>query len=784
MRDDHKRKWWTRGGRVVAAALGTFALVATVAFFARTRPVLGPVLRAELVEWAERRDVRLEVGAMRPQGLAAVRLRNVELGLARAGADVELHLDAVDLRPSLRELLAGRIAVGALRAANGEARLEFDRSAEDSPRAEAGSAAASAGASAGEAGTPAGASAGGAGGDLAVTIDEVDLRAGLPARLDVPPVHLEHAELSVDTSDGDFEIDGLEGFGRVDGGVSYSVTSTRPGRFRFQFDRPVAIGDASGTRLPLGIRFRGATACLECSPPRICLQGLGARRAGHRFESKEGCLQFGGEELRARSEHVEWFRRGEAAGIRVDSAGVRMRPSLLAGKFTVGATDVSGGRAVLEGRWDVREGLARATVEFSRFRVDAFWPLLGGRSAAEGGLLEGRVEADVDPGAGFVEVAGDLEIRDVAIRHRLVGDDPVELEPARVWLDLVSDLEWRHVNLVDTRVELGDAGPVELDGSLVDAGKGWAFEFGAEAERLQARRLREALPDRWSRPARGADLRGTLRGSMFAAGHTAYPESLRLEVDVGGDARVREESRPLDVTSLAASGPPAAGARGRRIPLSDWVAVGELPDVLLEVVLAAEDTRFYRHSGLDWRGIRRALVHDLREGRFERGGSTISQQVAKNLFFSHRRTFSRKIRELWATWRLESRLSKRRILELYLNLAEWGPGIRGLRSAAETYFGVAPEELDIRQMALLSAILPGPGTFGPLVRAGYLSTSRVEKVEHILNNLRFAGMITPEAYERIHGEVRRGRIGGLNLTVCRDDDASRAVPECPRPSNL
>src|SRR5262249_12142020 len=109
------------------------------------------------------------------------------------------------------------------------------------------------------------------------------------------------------------------------------------------------------------------------------------------------------------------------------------------------------------------------------------------------------------------------------------------------------------------------------------------------------------------------------------------------------------------------------------------------PDVV-RAFLAAEDTRFFRHNGFDLERIRLALISDLQAERFDRGASTISQQLVKNLFLSNERTLGRKFEETVLTWRLEQVIAKKRILELYLNLAEFGAGIYGLEEASQHYF--------------------------------------------------------------------------------------------------
>jgi len=125
-------------------------------------------------------------------------------------------------------------------------------------------------------------------------------------------------------------------------------------------------------------------------------------------------------------------------------------------------------------------------------------------------------------------------------------------------------------------------------------------------------------------------------------------------------------------------------------------------------VVAAEDARFVGHDGFDWEAIQKALERNERKGALIAGASTISQQLAKNLFLSGERSWARKGQEAVITAMLEAVMSKRRILEIYLNVAEWGEGVFGAEAAARHHFGISAAELNAEQAAWLAAILPSP----------------------------------------------------------------------------
>jgi monofunctional glycosyltransferase len=146
------------------------------------------------------------------------------------------------------------------------------------------------------------------------------------------------------------------------------------------------------------------------------------------------------------------------------------------------------------------------------------------------------------------------------------------------------------------------------------------------------------------------------------------------------------------------------GAQLRRT----WVSYDRISAQLKRAVVAAEDAKFLDHEGFDWEAIQKAMTKNEQRGKVVAGASTISQQVAKNLFLSGERSWLRKGQEAIITWMMERTLSKRRILELYLNIAEWGEGVFGAEAAARYHFGVPASALGPEQAAYLAAVLPSP----------------------------------------------------------------------------
>ena len=152
--------------------------------------------------------------------------------------------------------------------------------------------------------------------------------------------------------------------------------------------------------------------------------------------------------------------------------------------------------------------------------------------------------------------------------------------------------------------------------------------------------------------------------------------------------------------------------RVKQIQAQDsYTSFEELPDTYVDAVIAAEDHRFYDHNGIDLIAIGRAVVNDIKAMSFVEGGSTITQQLAKNLFFSQEKELTRKVAEVFMAFHLEANYSKEEILELYVNSIYFGNGCYDVASASRSYFGVEPEQMDENQCTLLAGIPNAPSVY-------------------------------------------------------------------------
>lgn len=196
---------------------------------------------------------------------------------------------------------------------------------------------------------------------------------------------------------------------------------------------------------------------------------------------------------------------------------------------------------------------------------------------------------------------------------------------------------------------------------------------------------------------------------------------------------------------------------------STWAPLSQISPYVTKAVIIAEDDKFWDHDGFDFEAMQKALEKDLKKKKFKAGGSTISQQLAKNLYLSPAKNPVRKIKEAILTWRIEKELSKKRIIELYLNVAEMGDGLFGVEAAARRYYGKSARHLTAREAATLAASLPNPRRFRPDGNSRY-AANRAEKIYQIM--------------------VRRGVVIEEFEDVMKDDGSKDIESEPPSESSV
>jgi len=219
----------------------------------------------------------------------------------------------------------------------------------------------------------------------------------------------------------------------------------------------------------------------------------------------------------------------------------------------------------------------------------------------------------------------------------------------------------------------------------------------------------------------------------------------------------------------------ARAARRPYQPLRIWVDLDRIAPRLVEATLLAEDAGFHGHRGFAWEEIRSAAADAWRRGRLGRGASTLTQQLAKNLFLGTERTLGRKLREAILTVKLERALPKRRILALYLNVAEWGPGLFGAEASARHWFGAGAGGLSTAQAAVLAAMLPAPRQVSLSPPPRWLQ----RRARRLLDRMQSASRIGADEHAHAAAELDRILAGASGEDEPPDEDPlpSEAAPD-------
>jgi monofunctional glycosyltransferase len=210
------------------------------------------------------------------------------------------------------------------------------------------------------------------------------------------------------------------------------------------------------------------------------------------------------------------------------------------------------------------------------------------------------------------------------------------------------------------------------------------------------------------------------------------------------DVTVLKTQYPL-VRYIGKKEPPVVVLQKSR-PAS-WVSLSEVSRVAVGAIIVSEDWAFYQHQGYDANQIKEAIKEDIEEGKFARGASTITQQVVKNVFLERDKNLWRKVKELYLAVRLEQTVGKRKILETYLNVAEWGEGIFGINAASRHYFSKHPSQLTAKEGAFLAMLLPSPKRYSQSFRRKELTSYAKSTIRSILGKMAQARYLTEEEKE-------------------------------------
>ena len=756
---------------MVVCCLGVLVVLASYGL--RTPVVLGQVVGPRISDHLEDREIELRVGSMSGVGFTGVRIYDVEFGVRRDSGAVEGAARYVDIYPDLRESLsARRPVIDTVIVSDGHVVIARGKEDETARRSGVGS------------------KEGRSQGVERWLSEEVTLHLrGMTASMKGVNEQARIDEATMVVGPKERRLVEVKGRGEAAG---VELNFERRGESIYVAIEPSALQKLLAD-LPVELSLEGFSVGFDeigaiTETERI--DGLALRLHGLELRSRHGsALMMRASESTLKGDEIaiRWSAEnarvvGDERGYDLTAVELAYRQDVSGFGFQTEVHDGEGGRVEVEGQWHLPTSLVGLNVWVHDFSWDGTmpWPTAKG-SPFRRATIDGVFHGDIDLIHRLVAIDGQLGVRQLEIDLPFVASEPLFFEEVHLELPLTVDLRGGAASVVGGKIGLGELAPLGFDGRVVDAGGSYAFDLEMAGRGIDAGKLPEIMPEVLLGAVAQTRMNGHFGLQVLTSGHSAYPNSLVLEVNFDGDVKMIEDIQWDKVEALRAEEGTFFDSEthpGRAFSSGGWVDLDILPVHIPAAVLAAEDASFYEHEGLDWKGLRMAAVHNLKERALVRGGSTITQQVAKNVFLTHDRTLSRKLQEAFLTWRVESTLSKNQILELYLNVAHWGPEIYGLAGASEYYFSKNPEELSAVEAVMLASILPSPLRFGGAVQAGYLPSSREDKMRRVLVNMRFVGDLGWADYFAAEAQLDEGMIGTRSVEICADDESAPegAVP--------
>jgi monofunctional biosynthetic peptidoglycan transglycosylase len=359
-----------------------------------------------------------------------------------------------------------------------------------------------------------------------------------------------------------------------------------------------------------------------------------------------------------------------------------------------------------------------------------------------------------------LSLSGALVLRELALAWEPLAPAPVAAD-----VRLEGEAHWEERSLSVSRGRLQARGAeIEWEGLLrLPPDEDFSADVRARLRETSCQEVIDAIPEGMLGEYAGFVLEGTMSGNVRLQFRPRKPEEGRLEIEVDDDCRFREVPASATLGRLrgrfehrvsSGEGRTLSFATGPSSP--SWTSLSRISPNLLQAVLAQEDGTFFEHHGFSPEAFGMAFERNLEEGRFASGASTISMQLARNLFLGRDKTLARKLQEIVLTWWLEKRLTKHEILELYLNVIEFGPSIYGVGAASRHYFGRAPDSLSPAEAAFLASVLPAPSRYHRAYERGELTENGQARVERVLRLMKVRGHIDEAALADGLEEVRRG----------------------------
>ena len=386
-------------------------------------------------------------------------------------------------------------------------------------------------------------------------------------------------------------------------------------------------------------------------------------------------------------------------------------------------------------------GERRGAFIFNRFPVEPYArPWLPDEKTYARGFLSGTLDIAGYPSS---DIDVDLSFEEIAVSHPFLDSAPFLLPFLRMRGAIAADIGRRHLFFNDLVFSIGGI-EAHSHGTLT----GNRFDLAISLTGTPLTRLVTVM---YNRLFDGFLMEGSLAASVNASG-TILPGDVLLDT-IGLSGSLDEARQMSDRLDRFRSGFDFFftddDGRAFRVEVKNrgisYAPLALLPEYVYRAVVLSEDAGFFLHNGIDFAEMDAAFKDNLTR-RELRGGSTITQQLVKNLFLTRDKTLLRKFRELLLAIELDATLPKERILEIYLNLIEWGPGVFGIGNASQHYFGKLPEELMPHEAVWLASIIPNPKRFQHEYLSGNLSEARTARLQRLLDLLFQNGYLSGDLY--------------------------------------
>lgn len=401
--------------------------------------------------------------------------------------------------------------------------------------------------------------------------------------------------------------------------------------------------------------------------------------------------------------------------------------------------------------------------------------LVGVADAEIGGLFDAELSAD----GSKLDLTADAQLARLTVQNDRLAPRPVSIQRTRFKGRANIAVDGTHYGLERAELQVGEA-TFKLQGHLERGEDFVAVEMSGGTPLIACQTLLDSAPRGLLDRVEQVKMQGTLALDVGVVFDSRKPADMKVRWDLKNACRITEVptslspqrfSGPWQHEVLGPGGTPLIHETGPGTP--NWTSSDMMSPHLESAVLVCEDGRFFRHDGFDPRAIEASIQLNVRAGQFVRGASTISMQLAKNLYLSREKRLSRKLQEAVLTMLLEQELSKKQLLELYFNIVELGPGVYGIRQAAQHYFATTPDQLTLSQAFFLVSILPSP-TRQFFDAEGKLNPGRAAYVRQLLKIAHERKRITDAELEV--GLTEELRFGVSSTLPDEPDDGSPLFP--------